>query len=286
MTGRLPSSTEDSCTTPLPVPFIEEEFSLGEVKQLIEDYEARSFFMENLVSRSSAQSAESTLYTESSRRQLPGPSKHSDQVASAAAKSLTPNISLQFLYFVELGLIMRRSIDALYTPGAGQKSWRSIEVVISNLNDRANVWLSKLPAELHFTQGAPSCERERLNLAFSFYSTKILLTQPCLDRCLRRALWNSQIEIFCTTMAVQCIEVASRMLELLPSSPDLAWIYQLSPWWSIVHYIMQATAVLLTGLYIKEKPVSIQNPRIIESVSKAAEWLATMAPSEPLARRA
>ncbi|KAL2817369.1 fungal-specific transcription factor domain-containing protein [Aspergillus granulosus] len=286
MTGRLPSSTDDSCTTPLPVPFIEEEFSRTEVEQLIEDHEARSFFMENLVSRSSTQSTEHKLPSESSQFQSPGPSKHSDQVASAAAKILTPNISLHFLYFVELGLIMRKTIDALYAPGAGRKSWRSIEMVISALNGRADSWLSKLPAELNFTQGAPACEKERLSLAFSFYSTKILITQPCLSRLLRQASWDSQIEAFYTTTASLCGELATQMLELLPSTPDLSWVYQLSPWWSLVHYIMQATTVLLIIIFLKQKENTLQQPRAIESVSKAAEWLSCLAIKDPLAQRA
>ncbi|CEL04455.1 hypothetical protein ASPCAL05585 [Aspergillus calidoustus] len=286
MTGRLPSSTEDSCTTPLPVPFIEEEFARDEVEQLIEDHEARSFFMENLVSRSSAQSAESTLLSDSSRHQSPGPSKQSDKVASAAAKILTPNSSLHFLYFVELGLIMQRAIDALYAPGAGRKSWRSIEMIISALNGRADSWLSKLPAELHFTQGAPACEKERLSLAFSFYSTKILITQPCLSRLLRQASGGSQVETFCTTTAALCGDLATQMLELLPSTPDLSWVYQRSPWWSLVHYIMQATTVLLISLFVKQKANTIQHPRTIESVLKAAEWLACLATKDPLAQRA
>ncbi|KAL2866436.1 putative C6 transcription factor [Aspergillus lucknowensis] len=286
MTGRLPSNTEDSCTTPLPVPFIEEEFSQGEVEQLIEDHAARAFFMENLVSRSSAQSVGSTLFSESPGRCSPKPRNPSDRVASAAAKILRPNISLYFLYFVELGLIMRRSIDALYAPGAGRKSWRSIEMVISSLNRRADAWLSKLPAELHFTQGVSSCERERLSLAFAFYSTKILISQPCLSRLLQQVPSESRVGAFCPTVAATCIELACQMLELLPSTPNLAWVHQLSPWWNIVHYIMQAIAVLLINLIIKQKPSTTQYGRTIENVSKAADWLASMAPKDPLAQRA
>ncbi|KAL4874107.1 hypothetical protein BDV12DRAFT_181955 [Aspergillus spectabilis] len=286
MTGRLPSGTEDSCTTPLPVPFVEEDFSRGEVEQLIEDHDARTFFMENLVSRSSTQSAEITLIPESSRRPSPCPPKHSDQVASAAAQILTPNISLHFLYFIELGLIMRRTIDALYAPGAGRKSWRSIEMVISALNGRADAWLAKLPADLHFVQGAPACERERLSLALSFYSTKILITQPCLGRTLLQASWDTQTETFCTTMAAMCIDMASQLLDLLPDTPDTAWMYRLSPWWCLVHYIMQATAVLLISLFIRKKANTIQYPRTIDGVTKVANWLSHLAATDPSAQRA
>ncbi|KAL4917515.1 fungal-specific transcription factor domain-containing protein [Aspergillus aurantiobrunneus] len=283
MTGRLPSSTEDSCTTPLPIPFVEEEFSRDEVEQLIEDHEARARFLQNLVSQSSAQPAENTLVPESPRRQSP---KHSDRIAVAATRILKPNISLQFLYFVELGLLMRRSIDALYAPGAGRKSWRSMEMIVSALNGRADSWLSKLPAELRFTQETPNHERERLSLAFSFYSTKILITQPCLSRILLQDSWDSQTDTFCTTTAAICIDIASQMLELLPNIPDLSWVYQLTPRWCIVHYIMQATTVLLISLFIKEKANTIQYPNIIDGVSKAAHWLSSLGATDPSAQRA
>ncbi|KAL5048460.1 hypothetical protein BDW71DRAFT_22310 [Aspergillus fruticulosus] len=286
MTGRLPSSTEDSCTTPLPVPFAEEDFSRGEVEQLIADHEARTVFMRNLVSRSSAQSAERALMPESTRLQTPSPGKLSDRIASAAAHILTPNVSLHFLHFVELGLIMRRSIDALYAPGAGRRSWRSIEMVISALNNRADYWLAKLPAEFRFLQEAPTGERERLNLAFSYYSTKILITQPCLSRILSQASWDNQNENVCTAMAGMCIDMASQVLELLPNSPDLAWVHRRSPWWCIVHYIMQAITVLLMSLFIKEKANADQDPRTIDNVSKAAEWLSVLALKDLSAQRA
>ncbi|KAL4806403.1 fungal-specific transcription factor domain-containing protein [Aspergillus unguis] len=283
VTGRLLSSTEDSCTTPLPVPFVEEDFSRGEIEKLIGDHEARAVFMRNLLSRSSAQSAEKTLILDSSG---PSSSTNSEKIAAAAAQALTPNISLHYLHFVELGLIMRRSIDALYAPGAGRKSWRSIEMVISALSSRADSWLSKLPAEFHFTQGSAACERERLSLALSFYSTKILITQPCLSRILLQASFNTHTEAFCTTMATMCIDMASEMLDLLPDTPNIAFVFQLAPWWCIVHYIMQAITIILISLFIKEKTNTIEHPKAIDSVSKAADWLARLAEEDVSAQRA
>ncbi|KAL4964658.1 putative C6 transcription factor [Aspergillus stella-maris] len=286
MTGRLPSSTDDSCTTPLPVPFSEDEFSRGEIEQLIEDHDARTSFMRNLVSQFSAQSAESALVPDSARHQNPSHGQQSDQVASAALQFLTPNASLHFLYFVELGLIMRRTIDALYAPGAGRKSWHSMEMIISALNSRTDSWLDKLPAELHFTRGALACERERLSLAFAFYSTKILITQPCLSRTLLQATWDDKTEEFTTTTAAMCIDMASYMLQLLPDVPDLTWAYRLSPWWCSVHYIMQATTVLFTSLVIKERVNTVHHYRTFESISKASNWLSSLAEKDPSAHRA
>jgi hypothetical protein len=159
-------------------------------------------------------------------------------------------------------------------------------MVISALNSRANSWLAKLPAEFHFLQGAPVCERERLNLAFSYYSTKILITQPCLSRILSQASWNNQNESFCTAMATMCIDMASQVLDLLPNSLDVTWVYRMSPWWCIVHYIMQAITVLLISLLITEKADAGQNSRTIDNISKAADWLSALAVKDPSAQRA
>lgn len=286
MTGRFPSSTEDSCTTPLPVPFAEKDFSQSEVDQLIGDHEARVLFMRNLVLPASAQMAEKAVLPESEARQSSIHAQHVGQIASAAAQVLAPNAPLHFLHYVELGLIARRSVDALYAPGAGRKSWRSIEMVISALCSRADAWLSKLPAEFHFTQGAPACERERLHLAFSFYSTKIVVTQPCLSRILLQATFDDQAETFCATMAAMCVDMACQLIQLLPDTPDLTLIYELAPWWCIVHFIMQAITTILISLFIKEKTHTVQHPKAIDNVSKAADWLASLAEKDASAQRA
>ncbi|KKK15523.1 hypothetical protein P175DRAFT_0533057 [Aspergillus ochraceoroseus IBT 24754] len=286
MTGRLPSSSEDSCTTPPPVPFIEEEFPRSEVEHLIGDHGARVIFTESLSSQISKQSVENAMIPTFPRHQSRRPDRHSDRVASVAIKSLTPNTSLHFLHLVELGLIMRRSIDALYAPGAAQKSWHSIEKVISSLNGKADSWLCKLPAEFHFTQGTTEFKRERLNLAFSFYSLKILINQPCLSRLIREPPSNDEAETFCTTTAGVCADFGGRMLELLPDIPDLTWASHMLPWWCIVHYIMQATTVLMLTMVMGEKAGTVQYRNVLHKVSKAADWLAKLGTRDLSAHRA
>ncbi|PYI01859.1 C6 transcription factor [Aspergillus sclerotiicarbonarius CBS 121057] len=286
MTGRPPSTSDDFCTTPLPVPFREEEFGDNKVIQLIADHEARNIFMETFCFRGPGRAVDSGGTPDSFRLQMPTVGKQSDQIVAGAIEALTPNTSLYFLYHIDLAQIMRESVDLLYAPGAARKSWREIDVNISMLHGKAEAWLSRLPPAFHFTQGAPSFERQRASLAFRFYSTKLLITQPCLSRLTQQNYGNDPPGRFCETMAGVCIEHAGQMLDLLPGPPDLPWVYRISPWWCILHYLMQSTTVLIIEMLLMAKPGTAKFRKVVAQVSKATCWLAEMSTKDPSCQRA
>ncbi|TPR04946.1 hypothetical protein CAN33_0032275 [Aspergillus niger] len=286
MTGRPPSTNDVFCTTPLPVPFKEEEFMDNKVVQLIADHEARNIFMETFCLRVPGKAPDSAGTPDSYRLQMSPFGKQSDQVAAGAIEALTPNTSLYFLYHIDLALIMRESVDLLYAPGAARKSWREIEGSISMLHGKVEAWLSRLPPAFHFTKGAPAFERQRASLAFRFCSTKMLITQPCLSRLAQQNHGNDPPGRFCETMATVCVDLAGQMLDLLPESPDLAWVYGVSPWWCILHYLMQSTTVLIMELLLMTKPGSAKFRRVLVQVSKATGWLAEMSTKDPSSQRA
>ncbi|PYH87932.1 C6 transcription factor [Aspergillus ellipticus CBS 707.79] len=287
VTGRPPSTSDKFCNTPLPVPFREEDFMDNKVVQLIADHEARIIFINSLSLRGPGKSAESPSTPESFRSQLPNMSKHSDQIAAGALETLAPNTSLYFLYQVDLVLIMRESVDLLYAPGVARKSWREIEMAISTLNGKAEAWLSRLPAAFHFTQGTQTFKRQRASLAFRFCSTKMLIAQPCLSRVSQQSSGNNDPPgNFCETMAAICVDIAGQMLDLLPDGPDLPWVYDVSPWWCILHYLMQSTTVLIAELLLMAKPGTPGYQRALGQVSKATSWLAEMSAKDPASQRA
>ncbi|KAL4896221.1 fungal-specific transcription factor domain-containing protein [Aspergillus ambiguus] len=272
MTGRPPNVASAFCTTPLPVPFREEDFLDENVAQLISDHEARSMFMESLSLKGPA-TPTTEISTPPETGSVLNMGKPCEQVASSAVKSLIPNISLYFLHSVALGLIMRESIDKLYAPGAAQKLWHEIEAQISELNGKADAWLARLPAAFHFTQGTRSFERQRVSLAFLFYSAKILITQPCLSRLARYGSNDDTQGSFCDIMAAMCVDLAAQVLDLLPDSPDPTWAYHVSPWWSILHYLMQSAAVLLTELLFLAKRGSVKQKMLLERLCRTGYWL-------------
>lgn len=288
MTGRPPSSNVEFCTTPLPVPFMEEQFRDETIAQIITDQEARNVFMGIFSTNRWGQSqTESSVSPEQSGNLTPNGNKQCEQLAFSAMETLTPNISLYFLYFVELGLTMRESVDTLYAPGAARKSWREVEEAISALNSKADAWLSKLPETFRFTgpQGDVAFERQISSLAFRYYSTKLIIMQPCLRHAARQG-GTPSLGNFCDTMTDQCVDIATQMLALLPEPPDSSWLYHIAPWWCVLHYLMQAMTVLLTELFLRARPGTLQYRKVQESVDKGNRWLYDMSGGDACSQRA
>ncbi|THC99511.1 hypothetical protein EYZ11_000971 [Aspergillus tanneri] len=223
--GQVNSCSHDFCTTPLPVPFREEEFLDENVIQLITDNESRSMFMERLAFSHSRSFLMDNATPGIHGHTLAIPGKQCEQIVSNAVETLTPNSSLYFLYLVDLGLIMRNTVDTLYAAGAARKSWREVEMAISTLNGRIDAWLERLPPAFHFTLGTLEFERQRLSLAFLFYSAKIIITQPCLSR-LTRQISGTEAGSFCDATATMCVDLAIQMLDLLPDLQDTSWVYR------------------------------------------------------------
>lgn len=288
MTGRPPSSNVEFCTTPLPVPFMEEQFRDETIAQIITDQEARNVFMGIFsTNRWGRSQTESSVTPEQPGNLTPNRNKQCEQLAFSSMETLTPNISLCFLYFVELGLTMRESVDTLYAPGAARKSWREVEAAISALNSKADAWLSKLPETFRFTgpQGDVAFERQISSLAFRYYSTKLIITQPCLRHAAHKGGTPSPGN-FCDTMTDQCVDIATQMLALLPEPPDSSWLYHIAPWWCVLHYLMQAMTVLLTELFLRARPGTLQYRKVQESVDKGNRWLSDMSGRDACSQRA
>ncbi|KAA8649933.1 putative C6 transcription factor [Aspergillus tanneri] len=278
-------NSHDFCTTPLPVPFREEEFLDENVIQLITDNESRSMFMERLAFSHSRSFLMDNATPGIHGHTLAIPGKQCEQIVSNAVETLTPNSSLYFLYLVDLGLIMRNTVDTLYAAGAARKSWREVEMAISTLNGRIDAWLERLPPAFHFTLGTLEFERQRLSLAFLFYSAKIIITQPCLSR-LTRQISGTEAGSFCDATATMCVDLAIQMLDLLPDLQDTSWVYRVSPWWHMLHMIMQPTTILLTQLLFLVNPGTTKYRKIHESISKAIYWIGETSIKDPTFIRA
>jgi hypothetical protein len=78
--------------------------------------------------------------------------------------------------------------------------------------------------------------REQFVLKTDYWSTKILLTQPCLRRLERRVQEQSSTYAeFDTKAAEACVTAALEIAKLFPAQPDVSFIYTEGPWWAIVH---------------------------------------------------
>ncbi|KAJ5637550.1 hypothetical protein N7490_007429 [Penicillium lividum] len=283
MTGRPPSTSDTFCSTPLPLPYAEEEFSDERIMRLISDQQARNAFMTSLLS---TESGFTNNESHTNRIHFGQPESKAEQTEQIT-QALVPNISLYFLYAVDLAFLTREAVDTLYAPRATRRSWREIEIQIFTLNSNADRWLSRLPTEFHFVEldASQPFARERASLAFRFYTTKLIISQHCLRRLADLSGAGSPGPV-CDTMAAMCVQVAGQILDLLPDEVDTAWLYQVSPWWCILHHIMQSSTILLIALSTKLHPVIAAAINIAEKVKKATRWLNEMSAKDPCSQRA
>ncbi|KAJ5366682.1 hypothetical protein N7541_000623 [Penicillium brevicompactum] len=295
MTGR-PLSTEGIfCTTPLPVPLREEDLFDERVVQLVTSKKTGAGLFTSLVPNSilapPEESASRNNPAQLGPGQLNGKKRTPQDIAEThtTSTSLAPNTSLCFLYAVDLAHLLREAINNLYAPRETRRSCHDIETVISKLNSHADDWLSHLPTEFQFTSTNTNATRifaqQRAILAFRFYATKLIITQPSL-RLSGPTMEARSPGTLSNNLATICLQTACQMLDLLPDEPNCSWLYDLAPWLSILHNIMQSITVLLIELFTFTHIGTSKATGIIQRVKKAIQWLNQMSARDPSSQRA
>lgn len=288
MTGRPGCIAEGIYTAPLPIPFEEESFQDDEAARLLHNPGRRNAYIRNITTclaktstpASNWMPSEPTLSTTTSPGQEP--------FEASLPTAVTPNSSLFFLYVVDLVLIAQEAIDKLYVADAMQRPWAGIEHTMTSLNSDSDIWLSKLPDVFDFTvwEGDNSFERERLTLAFLYCGIKISINRPCLCRTNRQAVHSQKSRDFSYNTAKMCVESARRMMDLIPDNPDAIWLYRISPWYCVLHYLMQATTVLLLELSLETMHMPHEKSTITNITKKAICWLYHLSAGSTASRRA
>ena len=295
MTGRPLSIGEIFCTTPLPVPFREEDFWNERVVQLITSQETRGGFFTSLLSDSTLTPPQDGVSQNNSAQLGLSQVNRKERTPQGTAESqtpstgLAPNTSLCFLHAVYLAHLLREAINTLYAPRATRQSCREIETTISMFNDHADDWLSHLPAEFQFatpnTNATQRFAQQRASLALRFYATKLIITQPSL-RLSKSSMEPRSQGTFSDNLATICVQAACQMLDLLPEKPDGSWLYGIAPWWCILHNIMQSITVLLVELFTCTHLGTPKAIGLIQRVKKATRWLNEMSAKDPSSQRA
>ncbi|OJK04526.1 hypothetical protein ASPACDRAFT_1877814 [Aspergillus aculeatus ATCC 16872] len=275
MTGR-PSFIPDSlCTTPLPLPFDEQDFGREEVmRQLRRSIDGSPCPTEMLSTGQSDLNAMSTV---------------AEKVDSEEDR-YSPCGSLYFVHLVQLTMIAKESLAKIYTPSTIRSPWQSIEFAIHSLTHKLDTWLNNLPNEYDFTRTQSShvsseTSNQRLSLALLFYSTRMGITRPCLRR-VDSFSEGDKMQEFGQEIAAECVESACHMLRLFPEDLKAATLYTASPWWCLLHYLMQATAVLALELAFQAQHVPDKTPMVSKALDKAYEWLSLMSRTQKTPERA
>jgi hypothetical protein len=277
ITGRMPRMQREHCATPLPVPYKEEGFRDEHVMLVIQDTQARANLMSSLPSSISSH--------ELKERSSHLPYQHGIPQQSSTIPHLQANFSLFLLYSIDLAAVMREAMEILYSPGAAKKSGTETEQAMKSLNNTADIWFARLSATYRFTETEADriFARQRTTLAFQYYSTKLVITQPAL----RSHIWGEDpSNAACHQMATVCMNAAAQMVDLLPNDPSVAWLLGNSPWWCSLHCLTQSITVLITQLLHERITRANQNTNPLERIQKALRWLTECSSRDPCYKRA
>ncbi|KAJ5504332.1 hypothetical protein N7463_007206 [Penicillium fimorum] len=277
MTGRMPRIQQEHCTTPLPVPYKEEEFRDEHVMRLILDNQSRARLMASLLSFDPATEPNDPLSLSLSPQ--------STSQRDSPSQQLQANVSLYLLYSIDLAALMRQAIEILYSPEAGRKSRNDTELAMTSLNSAADNWFARLPATYRFTETRVDRAfiRQRTSLAFQYYSTKLVISQPALRSHISSEDYTTGFD---APMIMICLNSAGQMLDLLPNEPNISWLLGCSPWWCALHYLTQSTAVLVTQLLTQNQMGASERNESAERVQKALRWLTECSTRDPSFKRA
>ncbi|OKP12564.1 hypothetical protein PENSUB_1803 [Penicillium subrubescens] len=180
ITGRPPKTDTHFCTTPLPMPYREEDLADNAIRHLHTDVHARNQFLGPFLFFTGV-ADHTTGLRPSGCTQMAGSKSRKEiaderiiqgvknNVASATpATSVTseasaaPKLSLFFVHAVDLAHLTHKAIGILYSPQPPQRSFSDLEVLISGFNDSMDQWLLHLPQDFNFTisHNLPSCSAQ------------------------------------------------------------------------------------------------------------------------------
>ena len=284
MTGRMTGISDGICTTPMPLPVDEDRFQDPIIAELLGSLELRQNRVESAVA--SCFVRQMPMNTRPCRE---AQNTMESQDASRL-KSLPPSTSLFFLYFVDLGVITQEIVNRVYSLDCIMTPWDQIENQIRELRTRVKRWFTNLPEAYDWTRSheqSPETLRASLCLAFYYYSAQITLGRPCLcRRDVRSSIFLNQANSFSHEVSVAVLEATQRLIGLLPDEPDASRIYQICPWWCILHYLMQATTVLLLELSFGCVHIPQEEKNILEAAKKGIRCLHAMSECSVASRRA
>ena len=70
-----------------------------------------------------------------------------------------------------------------------------------------------------------------------------------------------------------CVEAALHMLSVMPENPVATEVFQILPWWSLLHYVCQAAAILLLELCLSMQHMQGELEVVLSATRKALDYL-------------
>lgn len=225
-------------------------------------------------------------------------------------KNISPSSPLYFFYLMDLTPIAHAINNWYSSTDIFQDDWSQAESQIRRYSNFMDQWISGLHASFRFEDyngdllpGSKS--PYQVSLALHYYSARIILNRPCFIQ----PEINEKNGIrfrnsgFDNNGALACLHASLSLISVLPDQPDVDWAYHIAPCWGVLHFLMQATIVLLMFLLIGPAPMTAdkgarsetgrcaaRNAESVEIVfaatKKALHWLHYLGRTEETSYRA
>ena len=284
MTGRPTSFSEADCTLPLPLPVDESGIVDNPLLRRWSSQGSRP--TESVISTPSSGHSFSRMATSPGESQSP----MSQQASSVhRLETFSPSIGLYFLHHTKLSIFTNQVLDRLYRVADMKKSWAETQTTMAELDAKLEKWRAELPPVFDFTKRIRDQQwiRQRKSLGFFYYSTMLIINRPCLCRIDRKiANESGKAKEFNQATAAKCVHAAIDMLNLLPDEPNPVGMYTQSPWWCLVHHLVEAVVVCMLELSFRADHMPNEVDEVFESADKAVQWLRSMSGGDLAASRA
>lgn len=290
MTGRATCIAGEVCTTPLPLPFEDDKLSEPVAAEILNVKHLRDKRIDNVMASASVRQIrlKSTGGAEA---------KHLARVYDNSwVKSLPFSFSLCHLYYCDLALIVQEVVNRVYSVDCVIEPWAHIVDRIRGLSVRIDLWHHSLPENLKLlgknvgTQGpkdgGSDVSRCKLALNLHYFSARITLGRPCLCRRDKQTENPADRSAFSHDMAELTLLSAKLMLDLISDEPNVIELYEISPWWCILHYLMQAATVILLKISFWSLMVPEDETNFVVYAKKSIRWLHAMSEHSTASRRA
>ena len=296
LTGRVNCILDEHCTTPLPIPLDEDKFESQEAAKLLskqQQQNSRAPFMNShspsATPSSSGSRSRSATNTNTKNAGSRSPSSMGPNGALEFARDAPANASLYFLHLVQLTRLTQAIFHKMYNPAAIQGSWSDVQDTIRSLGEQLETWHRNLPAMFDFRRKQRDREfyEYRMGLGFFYYGTKIMIHRPCLCRLDRKIPHQSSNSLdFNRTAATTCVDAARDLLSLIPDEPNAVGLMKVGPWFSVLHWLVKATTVLMLEISFRAHHMPEEADSILDASKKGIRWLHALGEDNLSARRA
>ncbi|KAI9767351.1 MAG: hypothetical protein M1840_005760 [Geoglossum simile] len=199
-----------------------------------------------------------------------------------------PGNATFFLHWVKLNILTAEVLNTLYTADTAKTTWSDAQTLIGCLDTKLSKWRSELPVSYDFGRKQRNLTflRQRMCLGFLYNSTKAIINRPCLCRTDRKIPGESdRSKQFSRLAAHACVDAARSSLNFIPDEPNTIGLYSVSPWWCVLHHIVQAGTILVIELAFRAEHAPQDAEGILNDAKKAVNWLHAMSANNLAARR-